>query len=396
MRAAPELIVLSASGILQHGPACFSLPKKLYSGLMEFERLWPGRVTLFSGALNYTDLPQSFVRAELAETPFSIEVHEVDEVRFLQRLGNAVVLAPLAQRYVQLFRGDDSIWNRLIWVTETSLLTRLQMLMTEPIGFVRQAKRAVSEVLSELQFRRTISRSAGIQCNGTPTFGDYASIAERPLLFFDTRSRAAMVAGDRQIERRCTRMLNGGRLNLVFSGRLIRIKGVDELLKVAQRVKMAGVDFVLDIFGTGDREAALRRAVEDNGLSEHVRLNGFVDFYAELVPYFCESADLFVCCHPQGDPSCTYLETMACGVPIAGYGNEALAGVVATSGVGWAVPRWNPDALAERIVSLSHERPRLAKAAYHARDFARQHTFEATMARRVRHIESCVGMSCTL
>lgn len=39
-------------------------------------------------------------------------------------------------------------------------------------------------------------------------------------------------------------------------------------------------------------------------------------------------------CHRQGDPSCTYLETYACGMPIVGYNNQAHQGILASNNAG--------------------------------------------------------------
>src|SRR5262249_16164737 len=97
--------------------------------------------------------------------------------------------------------------------------------------------------------------------------------------------------------------------------------------------------------------------------------------------------DLFVCCHRQGDPSCTYVETMACGVPIVGYGNEAWEGLARVSGAGWVTPVGEPIKLAERIAALERDRSALSNAAHAALDFARSHSFEKTFPRRVEHLD---------
>ena len=44
---------------------------------------------------------------------------------------------------------------------------------------------------------------------------------------------------------------------------------------------------------------------------------GVVDFETELVPFTRQNADIFLGCHRQSDPSCTYLEAMGCGVAVA-------------------------------------------------------------------------------
>ena len=77
---------------------------------------------------------------------------------------------------------------------------------------------------------------------------------------------------------------------------------------------------------------------------------------------------------------------MACGVPIAGYDNEALAGVIATSQAGWSTPMHDVSALADTVARLHADRTALVEAAHKARSFAAEHAFEATMQRRTQHL----------
>jgi glycosyltransferase involved in cell wall biosynthesis len=147
----------------------------------------------------------------------------------------------------------------------------------------------------------------------------------------------------------------------------------------------------MEIYGGGELEARLHRMISEMGLQRHVRLRGVADFATQLIPAMSSGADLFVCCHRQGDPSCTYLETMSCGTPIVGYDNEAFRGVAWHSGVGWTTPLDDPRALAGRIAQLDSDRAALATAARAAKAFAARHSFEETMRRRVEHLLACAG-----
>jgi len=96
-----------------------------------------------------------------------------------------------------------------------------------------------------------------------------------------------------------------------------------------------------------------------------------------------ETVDVFVCCHRQGDPSCTYLETMACGVPIAGYANEAFRGVSVESSAGWMSPMGDTQHLARRLGGMTGDE--VAGHAARSLAFAREHTFEREFSRRMAH-----------
>ena len=145
------------------------------------------------------------------------------------------------------------------------------------------------------------------------------------------------------------------------------MKGADHLLGVARHLRRRGVNFRMSICGAGDLEKSMTRSIERDGLKGHVVMKGVLDFETELVPFVKHETDLFVCCHRQGDPSCTYLETMSCGVPIVGYDNEAFRGIVELSRSGWLVPMNRPNLVAAEIARLSRNQEEIMDHASLAR-----------------------------
>lgn len=131
----------------------------------------------------------------------------------------------------------------------------------------------------------------------------------------------------------------------------------------------------------------LARQIAAHGLHEQVQLLGTLEFLQELMPMLKNEIDLFVCPHLQGDPSCTYLETLCGGVPIVGYANEAWQGLQRLSSAGRLCALGRPEALAAAIEALSFDLHGLRALANHARDFALQHVFEVEFERRVVHLQ---------
>ena len=76
------------------------------------------------------------------------------------------------------------------------------------------------------------------------------------------------------------------------------------------------MDFHLSICGEGESKQAMSRTIQAEQLGRYVSLNGILEFKTELVPFVKSDIDLFICCHSQGDPSCTYLETMSSEFPL--------------------------------------------------------------------------------
>ena len=114
----------------------------------------------------------------------------------------------------------------------------------------------------------------------------------------------------------------------------------------------AGVNFTLDIYGAGSLSYAIASGIAGAGLGDRVRLHAPVDFDSVLVPAMRRDADVFLSCHRQGDPSCSYLEAMGCGLPVVGFANRMLAALVADSGGGWCVPMGDLSAMAALIGGL--------------------------------------------
>ncbi len=367
------------------------LTRKFVDGMEAYASRWPGGVGVLAQPGDAMDDNLDHVEVDPRELPFAVDTCDFLDHRAvttqLRKVG--LVLAGLDTRLEHVYRLCQTAGVPIVHVAETSLRTRRQIVRAEVSNPLRRAVRWWREARRETFFQEVVKHSAGVQCNGTPTYKAYRSLSRSPLLFFDTRVSAVMVASSAALSSRLAELRSGGPLRLGFSGRLVAIKGVDHLPKVAAELRQLGVKFTLDIFGGGDLAGQVDSEAKRLAVADSVRVRGVVDFNRELVPFMTRHIDLFVCCHRQGDPSCTYLETLACGVPVAGYDNEALSGLVRHSGVGWITPMDRPLLLAEQIAALDRSRSLLVDAARQSREFALGNTFEQTMDRRIEHMLSC-------
>ncbi|MEM7230447.1 MAG: glycosyltransferase [Planctomycetota bacterium] len=369
------------------------LTHKFVDGIRQYQEHWPGQVAVGmypadreSGNLGETTIP-------ICDLPFRFEWLDEDPSSVVENVSGArLVLASLVDQHLHLAEALAGHSVPLIFVSEYTLQTRKQIIRSETSNPLLRMRRSHWTAQLEKRVEAAVPMATGIQCNGTPTYDAYRDVNENPLLYFDTRVSAADVATDEAIEARAVTVSSGEPLRLAYSGRLIAMKGVDHLPRVASMLRDADVPFTMKICGAGALEDALQAQIDRDNLGDVVELMGELDFRSELLPYVRDNVDLFVCCHRQGDPSCSYMETMACGTPIIGYMNEAFEGIVRTTGVGWAVPIDRPDAMAERIARLHEDRSALISMATQSRDIAARHTFESTMKDRVEHMKMCAGM----
>ncbi|HCD34131.1 MAG TPA: glycosyl transferase group 1, partial [Phycisphaerales bacterium] len=219
-----------------------------------------------------------------------------------------------------------------------------------------------------------------------PTYNDYLGLAKDSLLYFDSRVTSSQMATQEQLDQRYSDLFTDRPLRLAFSGRLMPIKGADHLPLIAKALKQMGVAFTMDICGGGELEASMQKKIQELGLTDSVRMCGVLDFNNQLIPKLKRDVDLFVCPHRQGDPSCTYLETMSCGVPIVGYDNAAFTGLCEQSAAGWVTPMNSITKLARQIAILNQKREEIVTHAAQSLEFARHHSFEDTFSRRVDHL----------
>jgi len=379
------LAVIPSLPVHYQSPDRVVLTQKFVEGMTRYAELWDGNVV---AVMHPSSEPQTGnlddAVFEVASLPFEITAASFPGEQLYAALDTAdVVMLGGDHRLTDLVRWCRSRNKKTVFVTEYSFRTRIQIINAEYHNPFIRLRKYVWEWRQEQRNRLAVTAADATQCNGLPTYDAYRKSNTNTLLFLDSRIDADMLASREDVARRHSHMAQGNKVRLAFSGRLSAMKGADHLIEVAHHLNELGVAFTLNIFGDGPLRGQMEQQTQRYGLNEIVRFNGVVDFSSELLPCIRNETDLFVCCHRQGDPSCTYLETFACGVPVIGYANEALSGLVRNRPVGWTTPLNQPARLARRIVELLARPQRLTDAGYTALEFARRHTFAIEFGARV-------------
>jgi glycosyltransferase involved in cell wall biosynthesis len=142
----------------------------------------------------------------------------------------------------------------------------------------------------------------------------------------------------------------GDRPRLVSIGRLVRRKGVDEVIEALRRVPSAEL-VIAGGEGDGDPDAdRLRRCAVRAGVADRVQLVGPVA--RPDVPALLRSADAVVCV-PWYEPfGIVPLEAMACGRPVVASAVGGVQDTVVDEVTGLLVPPRRPDLLAAALRDL--------------------------------------------
>ncbi len=382
---AETLIVVPSVVAALQGNTIF-LDRKAVDGLRSYSELWPGPVRCLMRAGD----PSSIAFGEAyrqEDLPFAIRIITDPLGHTPNVFDDAAVILLAGDNHQDLLLADG-VTAPIVYVIEYTLATRLRInRLVHGLSF-QALKSAVWTIGVEWQRRRAFRHAAGLQCNGVPAYRAYRKSTSAPLLYFDTRTtesqqitHAALVAKQEAIG-------TGAPLRIAFSGRLEIMKGADHLLPVVEALADLGVPFTLDIYGDGQLRAAIAQRIVDIGFTDRVALHGPVSFADVLTPALIERTDLFLCCHRQADPSCTYMETLSCGVPIVGYDNAAFAGIKALDNIGVCVRMDDVGGAARAIAALADDRSRLASMAAKAAAVGREHSFEREFANRVSHLQT--------
>jgi glycosyltransferase involved in cell wall biosynthesis len=268
-----------------------------------------------------------------------------------------------------------------IFVVEHDLLNAMavaRMSAPDPLRRIIWQGRAFARFAHLVEDIRKAER---LHCNGYTAYDGLAWLQSKRLLYFDSRLTRDMVVKESDLERRHTSTAEEHPVQLVFSGRFERIKGAMDVVLVGIEMLKRGVPFELHLYGDGSLTEAMRyRIARHPGARARIHLHGVVPF--EELQRRSKDMDLFVLCHRQGDPSCTYLEAMGCGLPIVGFENPMWTPLARDSEAGVVVAGRSVSGLCDAIVELSADRRRRVQLARRARAFASAHCFEDEFEKR--------------
>lgn len=116
------------------------------------------------------------------------------------------------------------------------------------------------------------------------------------------------------------------RFVMIYLGRIAQEKSIDLLIDGIDRLSKEMNDICLMIVGGGPELNALNKKVDDLKLNDYVIFTG--PKVADVVPCYYHSANLFVGASTSETQGLTYIEAMACGLPVLARYDKNLEDVV--------------------------------------------------------------------
>ncbi len=136
---------------------------------------------------------------------------------------------------------------------------------------------------------------------------------------------------------------------IITVSRLTLKNAVDDLIKAFAIVRKH-VSSVLVICGTGEDEQKLKRLARELGIEGDVRFVGLIPY--EQLPKYVSAADVFVRPSLSEGFGNSFIEALACGVPIIGTSVGGIPDFLVDKKTGLFCKVRNPEDLAEKIKTL--------------------------------------------
>jgi glycosyltransferase involved in cell wall biosynthesis len=174
------------------------------------------------------------------------------------------------------------------------------------------------------------------------------------------------------------------RPTIVFVGKIVRNKGVEELVEAAAVLAKDIPGLRLRLIGAGEpglighlKEMALRH--EASGLLD------FAGFRSkDALPDELSRAHVFAApSHYEGGPGFVYLEAMACGLPVIGCSGSGVDEIVASGQTGILVPPGDVKALEAALRKVLLDEPLRRQMGVNAREYVLRHADSMDCVRRL-------------
>jgi glycosyltransferase involved in cell wall biosynthesis len=273
-----------------------------------------------------------------------------------------------------------------ILILEYDLETQITVYNTQVRGNLRRAVRAVR---CTWQYHRksvpAMREAYSLHCNGYPIHDATLQHNPRNLLYLDSRMSRDMVMSLVDLNARLAKRKEP--LRLLYTGRYERMKGADDAVKVGLSCLDLGLNIEMHCYGQGSLAGEMKRLASRS--KGRIIIHDAVP-YPELVE-ISRTFDLFVCCHIQSDPSCTYLEAFGAGLPIVGYANRMWTRLSGESKVGFTSPINRPRDVADRVRTLVSDRNTLSAMSIQALRFAQEHCYESESKKRIDALNEAIA-----
>lgn len=367
--------------------------RKFFNGMRLYVENIKTPLTSVHPKLGITEEVMDGIEIPVSELGFSIiAIDSNEDSKKIDKELN-VVIGNSSLVYGNTYWSNTRICKKLnipyVLFLETDIRTQISVNTLHLPNLFRRVARTIRIIIQHCTVEIPAIRSARVlHCNGYPVYNETRALNKSQLLYFDSRMSLEQIIPKDKLELRMESRGNR-RIKLLFSGRYEKIKGALDCVKVAVECIRRNLNIELHCFGQGRLREDMLREVQLANASDRIFIHDSIP-YPELVQRSYEF-DIFICCHVQSDPSCTYLEAFGAGLPIVGYANRMWQHLSLASKVGFATKIHRPELVADSISKLIANPVCLDSMTHLAREFAMAHTFEHEFSLRTDSLRKALS-----
>ena len=149
--------------------------------------------------------------------------------------------------------------------------------------------------------------------------------------------------------------------DLVFSGRLVKSKGIKLLLKAVEILKLQNPNIKLIIVGLGSLENKIKKYIKEHNLQDNVTFSGWLPTADDLARVYNQSKIFVMPSFNEGGPR-TPLEAMACKVPVITSRVGIMLDIIEHGKNGLFI-NWDAKDIVEKILRLLKDKDLYKKIA---------------------------------
>jgi glycosyltransferase involved in cell wall biosynthesis len=245
------------------------------------------------------------------------------------------------------------------------------------VSFFGQEDFAQTSILGRVLLLLSASLATSISTNSKATSN---------LLPQSLRIKSTILLGGADVPQ-MPRGVGEGRMSVLFVGRLVRRKGVDDLLRAMALVKPEVGSARLVIVGDGPERDALTRLANDLGLSASVEFKGELRGSSLDLEYSLCRMCVLPSKRVSDDPAneglgLTLVEASMHGKPLVGTEHGGIPEVINSGVNGFLVPEHDPPMLADAILKLLRDEKLAERMGANALEIARDRfTWDAATER---------------
>ena len=224
------------------------------------------------------------------------------------------------------------------------------------------------------RFRKEIPYIVSLRGSDVPGFNERFSfqyIFLKPIIRRVWRNAVAVIANSQGLKELALETDRDAKIDIIYNGvnvedfsqrnerekgdniiltvaRLIKRKGIDDLIRAVPAIVKAHKNIKLRIVGEGNMENELKALAQKLNVSKYIDFRGYVP-HAEISYYYL-SSDIFVLPSKNEGMSNTVLEAMASGLPIITTDTGGTQELISENGI--IIPSEDSDAISNAVLNL--------------------------------------------